>query len=243
MVLLHRLGLLTPDDVRDAVVGELSVMATSPHRALGNTQLAQLTAKDEVARATLMARGALYALSEAATIRARTKDQRGLIDVLVALLGQAETQKQRVLPVSAWVEAIAKDDPDAARAFDDAIVHGKPMALPPNALGPCFRAGTGEYVAFDPGFDLDATRASPDARASGVRPDGPAAKAGLKDGDVVASMLARDGDATVPMKLVVDRGGAKVTLSYVPRSPQGQHNRGQTWSRVKMPDSRCGDLP
>src|ERR1019366_2516018 len=101
---------------------------------------------------------------------------------------------------------------------------GAPIALPPDALGPCFRAATGEYTAFDPGFDLEATRASSDARVAGVRPDGPAARAGLKDGDVVDSMQARDGDATVPVKLVVQRAGAKVTVSYLPR---GLHGRGQ----------------
>jgi C-terminal processing protease CtpA/Prc len=75
---------------------------------------------------------------------------------------------------------------------------------------------------------------------SGVRSDGPAAKAALKDGDLIETMQSRDGDATVPIKLVVKRAGAKVTLSYLPRGP---HGRGQVWSRVKVPDDRCGEPP
>ncbi|HEX3345193.1 MAG TPA: hypothetical protein VHS09_11505, partial [Polyangiaceae bacterium] len=63
---------------------------------------------------------------------------------------------------------------------------------------------------------------------------------GLKDGDVVETMRSRDGDATVPIQLVVQRAGAKVTLSYLPR---GAHGRGQVWTRVKLPDDRCGDPP
>ena len=239
-LLLSHIGLLTPDEVRDTVAGELSVMATSPHRALGNTELSKLAGKDEVARATLMARGALYALREAAALRTRTKGQHSLADVLRVLLMQAEGLKQRALPVSVWLDAVGKNDPDAEKTFDALVTRGEPVALPADALGPCFRPGTGEYTAFDPGFDLEATRVSPGGRVTGVRPDGPAAKAGLVDGDAVDSMQARDGDATVPIKLVVLRAGAKVPLSYLPRGP---HGRGQTWSRVKMPDDRCGEVP
>jgi hypothetical protein len=239
-ILLGRLGLLAPDEMRDAVAGELSVVATSPHRALDNARLAQLAQTDEAARATLMARGALYAIHEAATLRAKTKGRRGLVDVLGELVRHAEDAKQRDLPLDAWLTALAKDDPDAARTFDALVVRGEPPVLPATALGPCFRPGTGEYVAYDPGFDVDATRTSPEGHVTGVRAGGPAAQAGLRDGDVLESMQARDGDAAVPVKLVVSRAGAKVTLSYAPR---GAHGRGQTWTRVPMPDDRCGGLP
>jgi predicted metalloprotease with PDZ domain len=139
-----------------------------------------------------------------------------------------------------WLGAVGKNDPGAEKTFESLIKRGEPIALPADALGPCFRASIGEYVAFDPGFDLDATRASPESKVSGVRADGPAAKAGLRDGEVVETMQSRDGDATVPIKLVVQRAGAKVTLSYLPRGP---HGRGQTWSRLKVPDDRCGEPP
>jgi len=240
MLDLAHIGLLTPDEVRDAVAGELSVLATSPHRSLDNAHLAELATKDEVARATLMARGALYALDEAATLRTRSKGQHSFADVLRVLLAQAEAVKQREVPVTVWLGAVGKNDPDAEKTFDALVTRGAPVSLPPDALGPCFRASTGEYTAFDPGFDLDATRASPDSKVSGVRPDGPAARAGLMDGDVVETMKSRDGDATVPVQLVLKRAGAKVTVSYLPR---GAHGRGQTWSRLKLPDDRCGEPP
>jgi len=240
MLDLAHIGLLTPDEVRDAVAGELSVLATSPHRSLDNAHLAELAPKDDVARATLMARGALYALYEAAVLRTRSKGQHSLADVLRVLVTQAEGLKQRDVPLPVWLGAVGKNDPDAEKTFDALVTRGAPIALPADALGPCFRASTGEYTAFDPGFDLDATRASADSRVSGVRADGPAAKAGLKDGDVVETMQSRDGDATVPIKVVVQRAGAKVTLSYLPR---GLHGRGQVWSRLKVPDDRCGEPP
>lgn len=240
MVTLARLGLLSPDDVREAVGGELSVLATSPYKGKGNEELAG-AARDPVARATLMARGALYALRESAAIRARSKDQRSLVSVLGDFERQAEDHPDKAaISTQAWLDAVSKDDPDAAKTFDALITKGQPATLPGSALGPCFRPATGEYVAFDPGFDFEATKIAADGKVVGVRPGGPAAKAGLQDGDVVESMTANEDDADVPVKLAVTRGGAKVNVTYVPR---GAHGRGQTFTRVRaMPDDRCGDV-
>jgi predicted metalloprotease with PDZ domain len=241
-VTLAHLGLLSPDEVNEAVGGELSVLATSPFKALGNVELGQQW-RDPVARATVMARGALYALRESAAIRAHTKGQRSLVNVLGDLERQVEDHPEKgAIPLAAWLDAVGKDDPDAAKTFDAVIVKGQAPALPGNALGPCFRAGAGEYVAFDPGFDFDATRVSPDGKVVGVRPGGPAAKAGLQNGDVVESMTANEDDADVPVKIVLTRAGgsAKVNVTYVPR---GVHGRGQTFTRNRqLPDDRCGEL-
>ncbi len=242
MLMLTRADGITMADARDAVGGELSVLATSPHRALGNARLAELARTDPAARATLMARGALYALREAAVIRARSGGQRGLATVLQGLLRQLEERKTAAaFPLSAWLDAVGADDPDAARTFDALVVRGEAVTLPSDALGPCFRAGTGDYVSYDPGFDVEATRLSPDGKVVGVRAGGPADRAGLREGDVIESMTGRDGDANAPVKLVATRAGARVTVTYAPRGARG---RGQTWARVAdVPDGRCGDLP
>ena len=53
---------------------------------------------------------------------------------------------------------------------DDAEIH----------CGPCFHAGAGEYVAFDPGFDVDATRGELASRGTpGIRAREAAAAAGI----------------------------------------------------------------
>ncbi len=241
-LLLARMGLLAPNDWQEAISGELAVLATSPYASKGAAELAALATKDPVARATMMARGALYALRESAAIEARTKGEKRLETELAALVKQAENEKTggtAPLPESAWLDALTKDDPDAAKTFDAIVTKGAQVTLPANALGPCFRAGTGEYVAFDAGFDVDATRIEKDGKVTGVRADGPAAKAGLKDGDVLESMSAREDDANVPVKIVVTRGGQKVNVTYVPR---GAHGRGQKWTRVKgLADEKCGE--
>ena len=75
----------------------------------------------------------------------------------------------------------------------------------------------------------------------GLRPGGPAAKAGLREGDRVESLSEREGDPDVPIKMVVTRAGSKVTIQYTPKGPKG---RGQTWTRVRtVLDDRCGEAP
>ena len=85
---------------------------------------------------------------------------------------------------------------------------------------------------------MDATRASKDGRVVGVRAGGPAARAGLRDGDVLTSMHGHDGASDVPVKLTVDRDGAKIDVAYVPRGARGH---GQAWTRVAaLADDKCG---
>ena len=237
MVTLARLGLLSPDDVKEAVGGELSVLATSPYKGKGNEELAGL-ARDPVARATLMARGALYALRESAAIRARSKDQRSLVSVLGDLERAAEDHPdQAAISTQAWVDAVTRDDPDAAKTFDALVAKGQPIALPATALGPCFRATTGEYVAFDPGFDFEATsvatRRQGGRRAPG-RPRGEGGPAERRRGRVDDRQRGRRRRAGE------DGGDARGAGREAERllHPRGVHGRGQTFTRRPSDDRR-----
>ena len=241
MHVLSHLGLFTPGDVRSEIAGQLSVLATTPYVKHDNAELAGLATKSDVARAVLVSRGALYAAREAAVIRARSKGDKSLDAILVGLVKKANESGQHSLSAGAWIDALAREDPDAQRSFDALIGHGAALDLPATAFGPCFRAGGGEYVAFDPGFDVVAASESKDGNVVGLRADGPAAKAGLREGDAVESMTEREGDPDVPIKMVVSRAGSKVTITYAPRGTRG---RGQTWTRVRaVPDERCGEMP
>jgi predicted metalloprotease with PDZ domain len=229
MHVLAGLGLLSPNDVHDAVVGELAVVATHKHVDGDGLGLSE---------PELVARGALYAQAQSTAIAARSQGARSLATALNDLYAPIRDEHgARDLDEKGWLEAM-KDDPDAAKTLAAWLDRAKQPTLPPAALAPCFRAGAGEYVAYDAGFDLDATRADKDGRVVGVRADGPAAKAGLKDGDVIEKMQGREGDAEVPVKLSVTREGKRVEVTYAPR---GAHGRGQTWTRVKgVTDDRCG---
>ena len=241
MHVLSRLGLFTPNDVRAEIAGQLSVLATTPYTKRGNGEVAAQATTNDMARAVLVSRGALYAAREAAVIRARSKGQNTLDGILLGLVKKANDSGQHALPAAAWIEALAKEDPDAQRSFDEIIGRGAAIELPPSAFGPCFHAGAGEYVAFAPGFDVVSTSESKDGHVVGLRADGPAAKGGLRDGDTVESMTEREGDPDLPVKVAVTRAGSKVTVTY---SPRGARGHGQTWTRIRtVPDDRCGEMP
>jgi hypothetical protein len=241
---LARLEVLSSSEWAGAIAQEIAVLATSPYATLGNAAVAARAAEDPLARTTLMIRGALFAARESAILRHRTRGARDLENVLVALLARArdnELHRPAPLAPSAWHEALSSDDPDEPAAFDAMIAHGASITLPADALGPCFRAGTGSYVAFDAGFDVEATRRARGRKLTGLRVGSPADKAGLRDGDVVDAIEENDGDAQVPIKVSFTRGGEHRVVTYLPRGAVG---RGQTWSRVAgVPEDKCGLPP
>jgi hypothetical protein len=240
--LLSRAGFLEPDAWVAILNGELQSLATSPYAATGNADLGVLAERDPVARATLLVRGALYATRESVAVAARTRGAHSLEHPLVTMLSRARGLAAGArLPWSAWTDAVAEDDPDGAKTFDALVMRGGPILFPSGALGPCFEPKMADYVGFDPGFEVEATRAAKDARAAGVRAGGPAARAGLEDGDLVDSIRGADGDPRMPLEVEVVRGGKKTTISFL---PTGRRGRAQTWIRVKgVPDERCGFYP
>ncbi len=236
--LLARTGILRPDDVRDVYAGETSAILASPYRGKSNAELAGLARTDPVARAHLVARGALYAARVNALVRDRSKGGWSIDTIVLELLTEARKQ-QKDLPTSAWVDAVARTlGPSEPEAFAKTIVRGEEVVLPASVLGRCYRAGTGEYVTFDLGFDAAATREGKTGEVVGLVAGGPAARAGLKAGDLVEADY-RDGHAEVPVKLTVKRGTETLHLTY---SPAGARHKGPIWTRIAgTPDEKCTD--
>ena len=231
-------GILRPDDVRDVIVGETSVIVNSKYRGKSNAELAALSRTDDTARAHLVARGALYAARINALARDKSKGGWSLETIVLELLEQAR-REQKPLPASAWVDAVVRTvGPGEREMFARTIERGEEVVLPAKVLGVCFRPGTVEYTAFDLGFDGAATREGKSGEVVGLLANGPAARAGVRAGDVLEADY-RDGHAEVPVKLTVKRGKETLHLTY---KPTGEHHKGPTWTRVPgIPDERCGD--
>jgi len=73
----------------------------------------------------------------------------------------------------------------------------------------------------------------------GVDPKGPAAKAGLRDGETVSS-VDDPVDGAEPMKVDVEREGKTVTIAF---KPSGGTKRGQAFKKkLGLSDDACKKL-
>ncbi len=234
---LSRLGLLAPGDVQGFVNGLLAAQATAPRGAGGE--------RDPAARASRVARAALYAARVDAAIRAKSKGARSIDDVVRDLLRRARATTGPAPATGAtdavdgtggtdgtenWVDAlVAELGPGERRAFAEQVGAGGDVVLPAGALGRCFRVRRAEYATFALGFDAGATFETPGRVVAGLEPEGPAAAAGLRPGDAVDDVAFRDGDPGEPATLSVKRGGQALTLRYLPR---GRRGRGPRFERA-----------
>lgn len=236
MRFLARLGLLSADDVAILVAGELSAVTTSPHRGASAATLA--SDPRPTARAELTARGALAALRIHRLLRDKSKGARSFDDLLLVLAARAKAAGGP-LPVTAFRELLAAElGPAEVAIFTATVQEGRPLTLPPRALGPCFRDGTTEYVAFDLGFDEAQTLAATPHVVRGLRPDGPAARAGVHADD---ELMALDEPSGKDVILTVRRGGKDEEIRY---RPEGSRAHGPSWTRIEgMPATKCGDVP
>jgi hypothetical protein len=234
--LLFRFGLITPSELLDEVHGLVGTLATSPRKAESNVALAARAA-DPGVLPLLVARGALYATRVDAALRAKTGSKTSLDDILRALYAKAREQRGP-LPTSAWTDAIAKDlGPLEADAFATMIEKGGEIRVPDAAFGPCFRAAPRRYEPFDLGFEEATVAPGEPRKVASVRAGGPADKAGLRAGDVLAEAKITRGRSDIPVTLSIERGAEKKTLTYRPAGPAAT---GQGWVRKKdVPDEAC----
>lgn len=234
------LGTLSARDYAEEVNTHEAVVATAPLRAASNAEVAAAAAGgDADAHALLIARGVLYATRLAARLQARP--ERSLQLFLGELIAEAQKAGVAALPVEAFTRRIAADlGSSEVKAFTTGVLEGEPLMLPADALGPCFVRRPRTYTRFDLGFDEKATLEQTPPTIRGLRKGGPAARAGVREGDVLVTLSIDYQDMTEPAMLTLVRGGDdEVQVSYRPVGPPG---RGDGWLRRPGVDERTCPL-
>ncbi len=234
--MLFRFGLVTPLEVASEVNSLESVLAMSPFAHESNATLATRTKEAGVVQ-TLVTRGALYALYVDAAIRKKSGNKRTLNDLIRTLYNKGK-EKLGPLNTSAWTEAIQVEvGASGPKDFAAIIEKGGAIDLPSDALGPCFRKESRTFAQYDLGFDDVASRQAKPPKVTSVRKDGPAYRAGLREGMEMVNLQRSAGRSDVPAVVILTKGDQDETIRY---NPAGAKVKGRGWVRVKdVPDEKC----
>jgi hypothetical protein len=182
-------------------------------------------------------RGALYFAVLDGKIRRASAGKRSLDDLIVEMVRRHRVGE--ATDDAVWLSLVRRElGEDGARLHADMLA-GKLMLPESGDFGPCFARTTGRFRRFELGFDPKSLVG--DVKTiRGLIPGSEAAKAGLKDGDVVTYAVAMDsvqGDPTRTLTLKVTRGGRTFPVTYLPR---GETVDAYQWARVPgVPDARC----
>ncbi|MEZ4450160.1 MAG: hypothetical protein R3B09_11840 [Nannocystaceae bacterium] len=230
--ILVDLGVFGADDLLAEIHRLVGELRTSPLRDQSNDAVAAAAAAgDDDAKALLVARGALFAARLDAVLRGLGAPLRARMR---ALFEGAALRGARVVTIADLIQWIDHELVDAGAGELQRVLAGS-LTLPRALLGECFTAAPRTYTRFDLGFDAARSQAESPPTVRGVRPGGPAAKAGLREGEPLHSVVADRDDPEVPAEVVVERGGQPTTIQYRPR---GTSARGDGWRRRPGADPR-----
>lgn len=215
------------------VAAMLAVESLSPYAGATGDALARRGSEREAVELAV-ARGALVATSLEGHLRAHSKGKSGLRELVRATLALASADKSLEVKLSTWLALVAEQAGEQAAAeVRAALERGAPVALSPDALGPCYRVERGKLEP----FELGLTVAGEPARVTRVLAGSRAARAGAREGDLVSLFTYDEGRSDVEATLVVVRDGAKVSLRFRPAGPARE---GRVVRRVaRVPDAKC----
>lgn len=146
-------------------------------------------------------------------VRTASGGARDLDDVLIAMKGPRKDGETAVSRLQRVAPALGLDLGDDLLRL---VERGEPVWLPADLFGDCARIETAEHRRFDPGFDAGSLRRDKPF-AVGVRADGPAFAAGLREGDLLSGWSIRFGDVNQDAELrVKGADGGERTLRFRP---------------------------
>lgn len=182
-------------------------------------------------------RGAMYFMITDGRIREATNGKQTLDTVLNQFLNMLRAGK----PVEQgdWLALLGGIIGERAQQDFDNMQRGE-LLVPENASqGQCFTLHETEAPVFKLGFDIASLMQTPRI-IRGLQPDSPAARAGLREGDVVTNTISLDAQQSTPqspIKLTVKRETGNQTISFVPSGPM---TTSYEWQVVRQnKDSSC----
>jgi predicted metalloprotease with PDZ domain len=232
-----RAGLITPADFLDDVNATTRRYYTNALNDTPDRQIAPRFWEDTRIRTLPYDRGSMYFAVLDGKIRRATGGKRSLDDLINEMVRRRRVGEPTNDAV--WLELIGKDLGDDGRKLHADMLAGKLMLPQSDDFGPCFTRTTAKFRRFDLGFEPKSLVGTLKTIRD-LKPDSEAAKAGLRDGDVVTYSVAMDsvqGDPSRLLTLNVTRDGKTFPITYLPR---GETVDAWQWARVAgVPDAKC----
>lgn len=232
-----RAGLLTPEaylaDINDTARRYFT-------NALNDTPDAEIAPRfweDTRIRVLPYDRGAMYFAVLDGRIRRASAGKRSLDDLVI----EVARRRRAGDPVSPgiWMDLVVAELGEDGRRLHADMLAGRLMLPESGDFGPCFIRTTGKFRRFDLGFEPKSLVGAVKT-IRGLNPASEAARAGLRDGDVVTYSVAMDGvqgDQDRRLTLQVTRDGATFPITYLPR---GETVDAWQWARAPgIPDAAC----
>lgn len=232
-----RAGMITPEAYLRGVNATARRYYTNALNDTPDREIAARFWEDTRVRTLPYDRGAMYFAVLDGRIRRASDGQRSLDDLIRVMVRRGKAGEGTGEPF--WLDLVAKELGEDGRRLHADMLAGRLMLPEAADFGPCFTRTTAKFRRFDLGFEPKSLVGEVKT-IRGLQPGSEAAKAGLKDGDVVTVSVAMDsvqGDPTRTLTLGVTRDGRTFPLTYLPR---GETTDAYQWARVPgVPDSAC----
>jgi predicted metalloprotease with PDZ domain len=167
-------------------------------------------------------RGAIVATWLDATIRQKTADHASLDNVMADLVEQEakheheHSGKPAVLTNKRIFRTASKYiGRGSTKELMRYVADGGSIHIPESGLGPCVRSDVEVLAKFDAGFDLSSI-SSGRSVALGVKPNGEAYKAGLRNGQELTRWSIYNGDPSKQVHLIVKSEDGDKVVNYYP---------------------------
>ncbi|RAK66352.1 peptidase M61 [Phenylobacterium kunshanense] len=234
-----RAGLIKPEAYLEDINDTARRYYTNALNDTPDDQIAPRFWEDTRIRVLPYDRGAMYFAVLDGKIRRASGGKRSLDELVIEM-----SRRRRVgEPVTdaVWLELLdGALGPEGRKVHADMLA-GRLMLPEAGDFGPCFTRTTARFRRFELGFEPKSLVGAVKT-IRGVQPGSEAAKAGLRDGDVVTYAAALDGvqgDQKRTLTLNVTRDGRTFPITYLPR---GELVEAWQWRRVPgVPDGACGN--
>lgn len=227
---LHELGAIDDAELAADINSFLAEGALSGDEMRGVEELAARARSNdpferEAAIRALMARGVLVAVDLGPD---------ALRKVLRAVIEDARSRRAGEVSREAFLAAVreAAGERKAAR-ISRSLDEGR-VAIERSALGPCLELVERPVAPFELGFVLAGKEK--ELRIEALVPGSAAARAGLRESDVVQAIEYRPDRSDVPVDVTVSRGGARRELRFL---PAGASKPGRAFVRAKRAPRSC----